>query len=665
MNESFSNIEIVTNQTASNRINYLPKTHNKLQRLLIFSITFLLSLSLSLAYVYSRPALYKSYASLLTVAQTAIDQQSSEADIQHVAIQRQILTGEELLSETLQRLQKNQQQNINSALLKNLSIPVIKRLLTVQAIPETNLVELAATGYQSEIFVPLINTWIDVYLERRAAEIRKSSGTTIQTIQEELTGLESKISIKRAELEDFRKTYNITSLDRQNIYENQSLAHFKGLNQSHNTASEEAIKAKARLDAINKAIAEGKIVVPSEDKAGMRVLELRLQKLQEQLAEFDLKYTRSYLALQPKLNVLPGQILDLKKEIQRKRNFGQSVVLSEAEQEFEAAQQSLNEINKQLEEYKHTATEFSSRFAEHESLLSDLEGIETLQRTTQERLVQIETKQAEKFPQVKVIERAFLPEEPFSPNYTRDAIIALVGSIVLGLFFVWIIEFLTRREGQQLSDPVTGIKMVVEPALGLVKTIQQIYDPITQDSTQALQYENSNSPEPLNVEIIDQLLEGSDIKSKQLISLLLSGLTPEEISKLTKEHFDFFQELLNIPGTSPRQLFLNPAIKSLFENIEPCPAWHNKPETSIEMLQAILVYTAADAGLKEIQKITSDALTDTYIIYLVKQGLRLSELEQITGYIDPVKLSAYSHYSPQKRGLSIADINLIYPSLST
>jgi uncharacterized protein involved in exopolysaccharide biosynthesis len=369
----------------------------------------------------------------LTVAQTAIDQQSSEADVQHVAIQRQILTGQELLNETLARLQQSQAKIDNQSISIKLTIPEVRRLLSVQAVPETNLVELAATGYQPEIFVPLINTWIDVYLERRAEEIRQTTGLTLDALREELTGLEDKILIKRSELEHFRKINNITSLGRENIFENQSLARFKGLNQSLSLASEEAIKTKARLDAVNKAIADGRMVVPSEDKRGMRVLELRLQQLQEQLAEFDRRYTRSYLALQPKLNVLPGQIRDLEKEIKTKWQFGQSIVLSEAEQDFEAAQQSLGEIKKQLEEHKREAIEFSSRFAEHESLLSDLEGLELLQRTTQERLVQIEAKQAEKFPQVKVIERAFLPRDPISPDYTRDAIIAIVGSIILGL----------------------------------------------------------------------------------------------------------------------------------------------------------------------------------------------------------------------------------------
>ena len=146
-------------------------------------------------------------------------------------------------------------------------------------------------------------------------------------MRDELTGLEKQILIKRDELAAFRVANGITSLGRENLYENQSLARFKALNKSYSTASDEAVKSKGRLDAINKAIARGKTVVPAEDKKGMSVLELRLQKLREQLAQFDKKYTREYLALNPGLNVLPQQIEDLEREIQSIRNFGKSIAL--------------------------------------------------------------------------------------------------------------------------------------------------------------------------------------------------------------------------------------------------------------------------------------------------------------------------------------------------
>ena len=41
-----------------------------------------------------------------------------------------------------------------------------------------------------------------------------------------------------------------------------------------------------------------------------------------------------------------------------------------------------------------------------------------------------------------------------------------------------------------------------------------------------------------------------------------------------------------------------------------------------------------------------------YIVYLVKQGIRLAELEQIIGDTDPATLAKYSRYSPEKKRLA-------------
>ncbi len=673
MDSTFPQVEILPHQTAFNPPEPPQKPWYTARRFIVFMLTFLLSVMLSLSYVYSRPALYRSYATLLTVAQTAIDELSSKADIQHVAIQRQILTGQELLNEALTLLDQNQQQSISMegrVQLAQLTVAELRKMLTVEPVAETNLVELAAQGYQAEILKPIINTWIEVYLQRRADEIKQTTGLTIEILQEELSGLENTILIKRTELESFRSNNNITSLGRENIFENQSLAKFSGLNQSLSVANEDAIKAKAKLDAINRAIEQGKVVVPSEDVRSMRSLELKLQKLQQKLTDFDDKYTRQYLELNPELNVLPKQIKALERDIQKKRNIGKSIVLTEAEQEYDAARQTLREIQLQLDEHKKEATDFSSKFSLHESLLSDLEGLELLQRETQERLAQIEARQAEKFPQVKVIERAFSPRDPISPDYTRDAIIAFVSSIILGLFGVWIVDFLTRKEEQTTTISVTGSNLYRDMSPDLISTYQQKQEQLNQNTVQhSLQHDFGNKLEndllkELSVSVIDDLLEASDIKAKQLISLLLSGLNLDEICSLTGEEIDFKKDSIKITGQDHRSISLSPALKTLFEHIDPCPVWNKvgKPIT-VEKLEAILVYASVDAGLAEPQNLTADSLSHTYILYLVNQGIRLSELGQVIGDVDPDMLSQYSRYSPAKKGLPLSEVNLLYPSL--
>jgi len=625
----------------------------KSRRLIIFIVAFLVCALPALSYVFTRPAVYLSYATLLTVAQTAIDQSSNDADIQHVAIQKQILLGAELLAETSRRLKSGNHAGVSI----DLNPDDIRQMLDVRAVAETNLVEMVAEGPDPQLLPALINTWIDVYLDAREKEVSRLLGDTTQILHGELESLSEKISIKRAELDRFRRHNDISSIERE---ENEALARLKGLNESLNVASEEEVKAKARLDAINKAIARGQAVVPQEDTRTLSLLESRAQELREELGDLNRRYTQEFLNLSPTLKVIPEQLALLETEIKRMRQQGQSVVLSDAEQEYAAARQTAREIRGQLDAHKAKASEFSSRFVEHEALRNDLEGLESLYREGQERLAQIEARYSGKYPQVDVIESAFLPGAPIGPNYWLDVLIAVAGSVLFSLFCVWLSEFLTRKAPSESTVNLAGIPLY-EPDL-LPGVRGNALPPVTVLSHQHPVLDSPQARE-LPVEQVSALFNSAGNREKLLIALLLSGPSLEEIAAISRLDIDTGNGKLIIHGISPRTLPLSPIAQSLFAN----PACHlitpsGEPLTSAD-LKALLACAISDAGLSGAEEITADTLRQSYIIYLVKQGIRLAELESIMGYLPPTELSAYGVYSPPGRKRPLEEINLLYPGL--
>ncbi|MDH5551994.1 MAG: integrase [Nitrosomonas sp.] len=625
----------------------LPYDHTpwyRSRRFIIFAVSFFLCMTISLSYVFSRPAIYQSSATLLTVAKTAIDQVSGDADIQHVAIQKQILLGSELLAETSRRLE-----------MPGVKVTDIRRMLDVRGVEETNLVEMVAEGADANLLPALINTWIDVYLAARAAEITKLTGNTTQIIEDELSGLSEKINIKRIELGRFRQNHDISSVGRE---ENEALARLSGLNVSLNVANEEAVKAKSRLDSINKAIDRGQSVVPHEDTRTLSLLEQRAQELREELEELDRRYTREYMELSPSLKVVPKKLAALESEIKQMRQSGQRIVLADAEQEYHAAQQTVLAIRNQLDEHKLTATEFTTRFTEHDALQSDLEALELLYRETQDRLVQIKTRYAGKYPQVDVIERAFLPSEPIRPNYWLDALIAVIGSILFGLFCVWISEFLTRKEQPKSAVNLSGIHLYQGDAPDVLG-----HPPHQNKLTQQQQYalERPTIREVSEQEIADLLRTAND-KAKLLIALLLSGMTLEEVSALQDDDVDCDKDKLMVRGSSLRSIPLNQGVRSLFED-SGCRLTNPAGDSLMsDDLAALLACAVIDAGLSAPEEVNTASLRHTYMVYLVKQGVRLSELELIMGYIAPTELSSYRVYSPIGPGCSLAEVDLCYPA---
>ena len=232
-------IEIFPNNSFNLQPDLIQKPWFRSHRFIIFVIVFLVSAVISLSYIYSRPTIYRSSATLLTSAMTAVDRESGAADIQHVAIQKQILLGHELIAETLSRLKAS---TTADAELK-LTPADIQNFLNVEPVTDTNLVEIRAEGTDPEFLPRLVNTWVDVYLDARAEEIKKLTGNTTHIIEDELKGLTEKINSKRTKLEDFRKINDISSTGRD---ENEPLARLNGLNDSLNKASEDEVIGESK-----------------------------------------------------------------------------------------------------------------------------------------------------------------------------------------------------------------------------------------------------------------------------------------------------------------------------------------------------------------------------------------------------------------------------------
>ncbi len=626
-----------------------PQIWYRSRRLRIFATVFSIALGVGLLVVFLRPPIYRASASLLTTAKPAADQTETIVDPQHVAIQQVLLTGQPLLVETLKRLERD------GLLAPDELIPEdVKAMLTVEPIPATNLVELKAEGSERNLLAPLVNTWIDVYLEARAREIQATTGATLAALREQLTALDEKIVAKRQELEEFRRRYDIASLERS---ENDILARLNGLTKTLNQVSEEEVKAKARLAAIRAAIAAGKPVVPQEDSRTLAALEARAQALREELTSLRQRFTPDYIRLNPQYSKLPEQLKEVEGKIQRLVGNGQKVVLVQAEQDYASARQAVAETKRQLAQHKRLAAEFSARFAEHEALVRELEQMETREREFQDRITQLEVKQMEQYPQVEVVERAFRPQSPIRPKYLRDAALAVAASLALGLLAVWLVEYLTRREKILPETRLTlaGVHVYATPETS--KLVGHLA-PVTLEEPAPAVLEPPFPRELQRVEL-ESLFDHADLRTRQSAAMLLSGLTPDEITRLEVTHLDLSQGQLFAPPPDRRAIPLAPRLSTWLAASGGSPL---VPADREEL--AKLVYLAAvEARLAEPETITPEAIRHTYLLYLIRQALRLTELEKAAGTMPLAQLSAYGRLMPPGDTRALDAVERIHPCL--
>lgn len=614
----------------------------RLRRWLVFSSVFIPCLLISQFYIFMQPAIYQSQATILTMAPTDIDQESPAADVQHVSIQKQILLGSAILEKTVDQLQETAKDS------ENFNVDDLRNLFTVEPEPETNLVHLLAQGQVPQTLQLAVNAWIESYLQVRAEFIAENTEKVVTELHDQLRRIDNQVEDKRQEIELFRMKHNILSTESA---DNEAHARLQGLNASLNKAMEEEVKARAKFEAILDAISRNETVVPEEDSRAMAVLIQQAEKLRDELAAIEAQYTKEYIQLNPNLRKVREQLIEIEAKITEKATVGKNYARQEAEHNYAAARQAVLTIKQQMEAHKKLAAAYTNQFAEHQAMQQELLNLETLQQDTKQRLVDIDVKQRQKYPQVDVVDWASLPNKPISPDYIQESLWAFAGSLGLALIAVLIIDYLNREHPPSpASVSLGGIHLHQRPHAMLDVAEQQppqvVYDPLK--SLPA-----TEEARILNRDEVLALYQAAEFPIKWVISLLLNGLTLSEIAMLEPENLDIQSSMIIIPGR--RNVVMSRRISSLIAEkfpIEPLP--------SEEEITALLCCAAIDAGLQNPQQINADTVRYSYMLYLVGQGIKLADLTKIVGALAPSVLLELGQFSPEQAGLPLEKINLEY-----
>ncbi|MCQ8128412.1 GumC family protein [Methylomonas rivi] len=613
----------------------------RLRRWLVFLLVFLPCTLVSQIYIFLQPAIYQSVATVLTMAATDIDQASPAADIQHVNIQKQLLLGGAILEKTVEHLQGMLTNN------REWTTDELKNMFAVQAEPGTNLVHLQAEGPEAKVLQRAVNAWIETYLRIRAAFVAENTDKVTAEINDQLRRIERQVTEKRGEVERFRLAHDILSVESA---DNQAHARLQGLNKSLNSALEDEVKAKAKLDTILAAISRNEVVVPEEDTRAMAVLLQQAEKLREELAAIEAHYTKDYIDLNPNLHKVREQLMEIEAKIAQKASVGKDFARQEAEHNYAAAREAVIAIKQQLQAHKQLAADYTSQFAEHQALQQELLKLETLQQDTKQRLADIDVKQREKYPQVDVVEWATLPDKPIRPNYLRESLLALAGSLALALLAVLILDYLSREPQPPAPMSLGGIHLHHQPRAMLDVSGQPAaqvgYDPL-----KALPA--ADTPMELPRQEVLVLTRIAEPSIKAVIHLLFNGLSLAEILSLSPECLNFATRLILIPGQ--RNVAMTASVADCLTEVYAVENWPTEAE-----IKTLLCCAAIDGGLPDPENITIETLRYTYMLFLVRQGIKLADLTKVVGALSPSQLLELGRFSPTQSGLPLESIDLDY-----
>jgi uncharacterized protein involved in exopolysaccharide biosynthesis len=638
-----------------------------LSLLLWFLAVFLLVMVPASVWNFSRPPVYRATATVLTtVPAERSGVGRNEADLQHVAIQRQLLLGRRLLTDTIARVQASGGEPPATP-------DDLRPWLTVDAVPGTNLVELSAEGGQPLLLSDIVNGWLDAYEGLRQAEIEARVGSRLDKLAEQDDSLEAQIAAKRAALTAFRERHDIVTLERDS---NRALSRLNTLQASLAEAEEAQIKARARFAAVQAAASGGEPVIAEQEAAALAQLRQQEAELAVRVQQLQKRYTEMFIQNDPDKRALPEALQRLRARIDAVRRQGVQAALTQARREAETSTDQRLRLERELSEQKRRASRFSADFETYKDLEADLAALDEMQRQTQSERVAVETQAIDDYPQIEVIEPAHPPRDPVRPHYLRDLGLSAAAAGGAGLLTVIGLLLLdTARRPRRTA--MTGVRIwgddvAAQAARGPQLPAHDPLDRLGHAPGQRLGYQPEASPaaeralpEPAPRQLmggeVEALWELADDPERQLLGLLLCGLDVAEIGALEPQDFDLHAGEIRVP-TDARRVPLPRSLAALFARAEPLPDWASAAAAD-ELAQRVPLL-ALDAGLAHAHEVTADALRHTYLAYLVRQGARLTELHRVAGRMDSAVIQRYAPLSPAGASRPLAQVDLTYPLLA-
>jgi uncharacterized protein involved in exopolysaccharide biosynthesis len=641
------------------------------RRLLVFLGTFAATALPSLLWVFMQPAEYRASALLqvspgvLTASVPApvgaIQNTETAEGPRPLATEVQVLRSRPLIEAALARIPAAEQPQTRGDADP---VAAAQAALDVRAFEDTRVLQIDATMPDRERVAPLVNALVAAYRERLSTTFDSKSGEAVSRTDDEVRRLEAQVAAKRRALEVFRAQNAIVSGE---VQENEVLSRVRGLNTSLATANDKLALAEGKVRSVRQSIESGKTIARSKDDPTLASMEQRASQLRAKLREQERNFTADYMALDPTARAERAQLTELEEQIREQRIASQQTALAEAQEEAQSAREAVARIREQIASERSMAQGHVARLAQYKGMQDELAELERLYRDRTQRRASLEASEATRAPAVDVLQSATRPDRAFRPDYARDATLALAGSLLASLLVMGLVELFNRSERQPgvlIAQPISVHGLALDrdraPALPKAEELR-----LAEQKTALLPASVLPDVELRDAELT-ALWDAASPRAQAAIGLLLSGLSPDEVVQVEAGQLDAATGRLRVAGASAREIALPRAVAAaarlaaeaggrLYPGADAAAAR--------EALDADLLCAAHDAGLAEADTVSPDVLRHAYLLHLVRQGARMSDVTAIAGRLPPAVISAYAGYAPAGPRIALDATRAVFPLL--
>jgi succinoglycan biosynthesis transport protein ExoP len=672
------------------------------RKLLVFAGTFLALAVIGLFYSYSRPAIYLAGARVqINPGAVQVEAAVSTGGTQGANAPRsllnelQVLTSRPLVKAVLEKMPGTLRDTASR--LGADPVAVLQAGLQARVAEGTDVVEVSSRGPDAALAATLVNELVVAYIGQLNDAYAKTSGSSLTQISDEVTQLTQKVQTQRRQMEDFRLRHNIVSFERE---ENEVLGRIKGQTEALNKAQEKLAIAEGKLRAMTESAAVGRpIAAPVRSNVTLENLEQRASQAREELFELNRAYTPAYLAMDPRARAVKNRLAELERQIVNQRQSNgqvaqsdQSSALADARDEVNAARDTVARMAQQASGNRGALQQFAARFNEFRTMRDELAPLESLLRDATQRKARQEAGEAARRPSVRVVEPAFVPREPWQPQYARDAAIVLGGAFLLALLAMWVVELFNRVDApptwvvsqpSSYPSPYPG-----NPNYGLgYDSGQDNVAALAHRMPLAVEYDGRTTmlppvihPRELLQEELAGILSNASPTVRLFAHLLLRGVSPEEAVALRGSDINTAARTLHVASgrkddvscAAARDIPLDSALHEVIINTfkitpagdaQPLLGDANAKPVALNDLTTELLYAAHDAGVDQPAEVTPDALRHTCAAFLARQGIRMTDLARAIGQMSAAQAAIYSAMAPAGKRLGLELVERLMPAV--
>ncbi|WP_220105320.1 GumC family protein [Neiella holothuriorum] len=632
----------------------------------VLAISFATILLLGLAFVWLRSPVYQSSA-LVQLTFPDVGTLAPEAMAERAfAVSERKLTSESVQTNLLNRLNDGGFE---------LSGEQLNAMLSSHGEPADRMLTLFVQSEHQDLPLPVINEWLGLYLAEYQQQQGERTDKNQQHTNDKLADLEARISKQRESIRQFSAQYDVSSIQQE---ENRAINKMKNVTSALNEAEKQQIQAAAQLDAIKEAKRLGSPIASPDAKAQAQRLRASILSIEQELAELSERYTDKYMALDPDIVKKTRKRDSQQQELDQLTTQSAALYETETKQALLDAQGRVTALTAQRQALRDETIASKERLSDYRNLVAELDILENQARAHKAKLLDIEVVQSD-VPRIDVLEYPAAPTYPIGPNYWLDSLWVLLAATLGALLSFKVLAMVSVRRP---TGPTSANYTVVQtgnaaPGLGqstnqqlehqqnqLLENQHVTTPAIAQAAPQPSQLPNvTSTPRQLSTVELSNLFSQAPTDIQLAIGLMLSGVAPSEFSALKGSQFDSAQQMLHLSGRFQRSLTLPASVIALLPESLSLEAslWlqEDGSQLTVEDIDAILLIAAEDAALSNPAEVTVAVIRHSYLCFIAEQGLKLSEMESVSGYISPKQLSWY-------RGLNhtaVPEVQLTHPAL--